>query len=73
MPSAYFTADSLRFLRALAKNNNREWFAANKARYEATVRDPFLHLIGDLAEPLAKISTHYRADPRPTGGSMFRI
>jgi uncharacterized protein (TIGR02453 family) len=71
--SAYITADSFRFLRELARNNNREWFAANKARYEKTTRDPFLRLIGDLAEPLAKISPHFRADPRPSGGSMFRI
>jgi len=71
--SAYVTAGSFRFLRELARNNNREWFAANKARYEKTTRDPFLRLIGDLAEPLAKISPHFRADPRPSGGSMFRI
>ena len=71
--TAYITADSFRFLRELARNNNREWFAANKARYEKTTRDPFLRLIGDLAEPLAKISPHFRADPRPSGGSMFRI
>jgi uncharacterized protein (TIGR02453 family) len=71
--NAYVTANSFRFLRELARNNNREWFAANKARYEKTTRDPFLRLIGDLAEPLAKISPHFRADPRPSGGSMFRI
>jgi len=71
--TAYVTADTFRFLRELARNNNREWFAANKARYEKTTRDPFLRLIGDLAEPLAKISPHFRADPRPSGGSMFRI
>jgi len=71
--TAYVTADSFRFLRELARNNNREWFAANKARYEKTTRDPFLRLIADLAEPLAKISPHFRADPRPSGGSMFRI
>jgi uncharacterized protein (TIGR02453 family) len=69
----YITAASFRFLRELARNNNRAWFAANKARYEKTTRDPFLRLIGDLAEPLAKISPHFRADPRPSGGSMFRI
>jgi uncharacterized protein (TIGR02453 family) len=71
--TAYITPDSFRFLRELARNNNSEWFAANKARYEKTTRDPFLRLIGDLAEPLAKISPHFRADPRPSGGSMFRI
>lgn len=73
MPTPYFNNASLKFLRDLAKNNNREWFAANKPRYEANVRDPFLNLIGDLAEPLEKISSHFRADPRPSGGSMFRI
>ena len=71
--TTYVTADSFRFLRELARNNNREWFAANKARYEKTTRDPFLRLIGDLAGPLAGISPHFRADPRPSGGSMFRI
>jgi uncharacterized protein (TIGR02453 family) len=71
--TTYFDAAGFRFLRDLAKNNNREWFNARKAQYEETVRDPFLRLIGDLAEPLAKISPHFRADPRPSGGSMFRI
>jgi uncharacterized protein (TIGR02453 family) len=69
----YFDAAAFRFLRDLARNNNREWFNARKAQYEHNVRDPFLRLIGDLAAPLAKISPHFRADPRPSGGSMFRI
>jgi uncharacterized protein (TIGR02453 family) len=69
----YFNAAGMRFLRNLAKNNNREWFNARKAEYEAVLRDPFLRLIGDLAAPLARISPHFRADPRPSGGSMFRI
>ena len=69
----YFNAAGFRFLRDLAKNNNREWFNTHKAQYEETLRDPFLRLIGDLAAPLAKISPHFRADPRPSGGSMFRI
>jgi len=71
--TTYFTPASLKLMREFARNNNREWFTANKPRWEAVVRDPFLHLIGDLAAPLAKISKHYRADPRPHGGSMFRI
>jgi uncharacterized protein (TIGR02453 family) len=32
-----------------------------------------LRLIADLDAPLKKISAHYRADPRPQGGSLFRI
>lgn len=73
MATTYFTPKTFKFLRDLAANNNRVWFAENKARYEATLRDPFLQLITDLQAPLAKISTHYRADPRAQNGSMFRI
>ena len=69
----YFSKASFTFLRDLARHNERPWFHANKHRYEALVRDPFLALIGDLAEPLAKVSPHYRADARPLGGSLFRI
>jgi uncharacterized protein (TIGR02453 family) len=71
--TTYFNAASWRFLHEFARNNNREWFSANKPRYEKTLRDPFLQLIGDLSGPLEKISSHYRADPKPSGGSMFRI
>ena len=73
MPSIYFTPATFKFLRALARNNNREWFLKHKAEYERDVRDPFLQLITDMQAPLAKISKHFRADPRKNGGSLFRI
>lgn len=72
MPT-YFTARTFKFQRALAKNNTRDWFAAHKADYEEHLKQPFLRLITDLQEPLRKISPHYRADPKPVGGSLFRI
>jgi uncharacterized protein (TIGR02453 family) len=70
---SYFSSKGFSFLRALARNNNREWFQAHKADYEAQVRAPFLRLLQDLQPDLAALSTHYRADPRPVGGSLFRI
>ena len=73
MADKYFSPATFRFLRDLAANNNRTWFAANKQRYDDAVREPYLRLIGDLQRPLAKIRTHYRADPRPQNGSLFRI
>ena len=36
------------FLRELAENNNRDWFQANKSRYEAEVREPLLRFIVDF-------------------------
>ncbi|TCV97579.1 uncharacterized protein (TIGR02453 family) [Luteibacter rhizovicinus] len=73
MSHAYFSPATFRFLKSLVRNNRREWFHEHKDDYECHVRDPFLQLITDLQAPLAKISGHYRADPRKAGGSLFRI
>ena len=75
MPAArpHIPAAAFRFLRDLRKNNNRQWFIDNKARYERDLRQPCLELIAALAAPLHKISEHYVADPKPMGGSLFRI
>jgi uncharacterized protein (TIGR02453 family) len=69
----HFTPKTFSFLRDLADNNDREWFAANKDRYENDVREPALDFIQDFADRLVKISPHFSADPRKQGGSMFRI
>jgi uncharacterized protein (TIGR02453 family) len=68
-----FTAGTFDFLRELRENNDRAWFAENKHRYETQVRDPALKFISEFGAKLAKISPRLVADPRPVGGSMFRI
>ena len=73
MPHAYFSPATFRFLRSLARHNNRTWFKAHQPGYEAHVREPFLQLIADLAAPIGKLSRHYHADPRKVGGSLFRV
>ena len=72
-PTAHFTPALFEFLAELSMNNNREWFQANKARYERDVRNPLLDFVADFGERLRDISPHMVADPRPSGGSMFRI
>ena len=69
----YFKPSFFKFLRDLRENNNRDWFNANKGRYEDSVKDPALRFISDFGQHLGKISRHFSADPRPVGGSMFRI
>jgi uncharacterized protein (TIGR02453 family) len=61
------------FLTDLRANNNREWFTANKDRYEEQLLEPALAFIDAFAPLLEKISAHFRADARPSGGSLFRI
>lgn len=69
----HFDPSLFEFLRELSKNNRREWFQPNKARYEASVRDPALRFIADLAPLLRKLAPRFAADPRPVGGSLMRI
>ncbi len=69
----YFTDASYKFLRGLARHNDKAWFAEHKQQYEDHVRQPFLRLITDLQPDLTEVSEHFRADPRTVGGSLFRI
>ncbi|HEY3973193.1 MAG TPA: DUF2461 domain-containing protein [Candidatus Sulfotelmatobacter sp.] len=70
---AYFTAELFQFLTRLKRNNKREWFQAHQEEWESHVRQPALRFITDFAAPLAEISPHLIADPRPSRGSLFRI
>jgi uncharacterized protein (TIGR02453 family) len=71
--TAYFGPQIFEFLADLAAHNDRDWFAANRDRYEEQVKLPLLRFIADFAPCLQKISPEFVADPRPQGGSMFRI
>jgi uncharacterized protein (TIGR02453 family) len=71
--TAYFTPALFEFLRQLKRNNNRDWFQKNKPRYEAEAREPALRFIEEVGPRLKGLTTHLVADPRPVGGSLFRI
>ena len=64
---------ALRFLGDLAENNDRAWFEANKARYEADVREPARAFVRAMAPRLLKISRAFVADDRKIGGSIMRV
>jgi len=68
-PTPYFTAKTFAFLKELAANNRRDWFAENKARYEDHVKVPALRFIQDFQNRLARLSPHFHAGPR----ALFRI
>jgi len=68
-----FPADFFLFFAELKKNNNRDWFTANKTRYLESVVRPMGEYITAIAPYLVRISPFYKANPKPHGGSMFRI
>src|SRR5262245_20362515 len=71
--SEFVSPRTFRFLRELAAHNERPWFEANKARYLADVRDPLLRFVAAVGPKLKAVSRQIVADPRPAGGSLFRI
>jgi uncharacterized protein (TIGR02453 family) len=68
-----FPKELFTFLDQLAANNNREWFNDNKQRYRDSVVEPVCDFIEAMEPRLLAVSEHFVADPRPHGGSMFRI
>jgi uncharacterized protein (TIGR02453 family) len=65
-----FTAETLRFLRALKRNNDREWFRARKDRYDAHVRGPMMAVIERLAKDFGRFAPELEASPKT---SLYRI
>ena len=65
-----FTRKTLAFLRALKRNNDREWFRSRKADYEQHVRGPMIELLRRLAADLPAFAPELVSDPRV---SLYRI
>lgn len=69
MPSP-FTTKTLRFLRALKRNNDRDWFRARKAQYDTDVRQPMVQLIERLAVDFKSFAPEFVSEPKV---SLYRI
>lgn len=67
-----FTRETVRFYTALRKNNNRAWFEANRATYEAHVIAPAKLFITAMGERLRRIVPGIVAIPA-VNKSIFRI
>lgn len=70
---SFFGRETFRFLKELAANNERGWFADNKHRYETHVLEPALDFIASMGPALDRISSHFVAIPKRMGGSLMRV
>ena len=48
------TKELFAFFEDLKQNNDRDWFKANKQRYEEVVRDPLLSFVSEFTTPLKR-------------------
>ena len=70
MPAPRFTPKTLAFLRALKRNNDREWFKARREEYDAVVRQPMVAFIERFAEDFRAFAPELVASER---ASLYRI
>lgn len=68
-----FPTGTLAFLKDLERHNEREWFQANKHRYETQVLEPALDFIATMHPRLQRISEHFVGIPKRVGGSLMRV
>jgi uncharacterized protein (TIGR02453 family) len=59
-----FTAKTLSVLRAMKRNNDREWFHAHRAEYEQHVRGPMMAVVERLARDLGPDAPGLQIDPQ---------
>ena len=66
----YLKPEAFKFLRALARNNDREWFNERKAVFEEELKEPMLAIVRKITEAMTEFApTHVR----PAEKSLFRI
>jgi uncharacterized protein (TIGR02453 family) len=67
-----FSQAGLRFMRALAKNNDRQWFTPRKHIYEAELLEPLRALVADASVAMKKAKIPLGADPRRATFRIYR-
>jgi uncharacterized protein (TIGR02453 family) len=74
MPAGFpgFPQEGMRFLRALKKNNRREWFQPRKHTYEDRVKAPMLELVTALNAEMAAFAPAYVRDPAEAVYRIYR-
>lgn len=67
-----FTAETLKFLRGLQRNNDREWFEPRRHIYESALRAPMLSLIAKVNEQMATFAPEHVKAPEKTVLRIYR-
>ncbi|MFK7987531.1 MAG: DUF2461 domain-containing protein [Sandaracinaceae bacterium] len=68
-----FGPETLTFLAQLSNNNRKDWFEANRQRYEDEVREPARAFIRAMGPRLAKVSKNIVASDKKVGGALMRV
>lgn len=64
------TKEFVAFFKELSQNNEKEWFHANKKRYEKQVKEPFYDLVQDVINKMQALDPQVNIQPKD---AVFRI
>ena len=67
-----FPPEALKFLRALKRNNNRDWFQQHKETFDSKVMAPMLALVNEVNEGLFKFAPEHAAVPKKAVYRIYR-
>jgi len=67
-----FSPDALKFLRALKRNNRRDWFQPRKEKYETLIKIPMLEFVTCLNEEMARFAPAYVTPPEKAVYRIYR-
>jgi len=68
----HFTAESLKFLRGLARNNRREWFEPRKPLFERELKQPMLALVTTITSAMESFAPDHVRDARKCMMRIYR-
>ena len=67
-----FPKEGIAFLRALKRNNDREWFTPRKAMFEAKVKQPMTELVSAIHREMMRFAPQYVGDPAKCVYRIYR-
>jgi uncharacterized protein (TIGR02453 family) len=67
-----FSPEALAFLRALKRNNRREWFQPRKEKYETLIKLPMMELVNSLNQEFARFAPDYITPPEKAVYRIYR-
>ncbi len=62
----------MKFLRGLARNNDREWFEARRSLYERAVKAPMLALIDEINAAMVEFAPEHVRPPHKVAMRIYR-
>lgn len=65
-----FRPEAIKFLRDLARHNDREWFTPRKSIFEAELKEPMLTIVRKITDAMIDFAPNH---VRPAEKSLFRI